>query len=158
MTTPSLNALGWQPFFQSQLDLDEWDTCSPSRIIEQHRSEIMLSDGEQTYRHSILASMPEMVVGDWVLLSHEQRFVRLLERKTCFSRKAAGAKRSKQLIAANVDTAFILSSMNDDFNLNRIERYLSLVNEAGAEPVVLLSKADQTENRKPKTEKTISIK
>jgi ribosome biogenesis GTPase len=71
--------------------------------------------------------------------------MRLLERKTCFSRKAAGSKLKKQLISANVDTAFIVSSMNDEFNLNRIERFLSLVNESGAEPVVLLSKSDQSE-------------
>ena len=70
--------------------------------------------------------------------------MRLLDRKTCFSRKAAGSKLKKQLISANVDTAFIVSSMNDDFNLNRIERFLSLVNESGAEPVVLLSKSDQS--------------
>ena len=86
-----------------------------------------------------------MIVGDWLLLDSQQRILRLLDRKTCFSRKAAGSKLKKQLISANVDVAFIMSSMNDDFNLNRLERFLSLVNESGAEPVVLLSKSDQSE-------------
>jgi len=87
--------------------------------------------------------MPEMVVGDWVLLDSDQQFLRLLERKTSFSRKAAGSKLKKQLIAANIDTAFIVSSMNEEFNLSRIERFLALVNESGAEAVILLSKSDQ---------------
>lgn len=86
---------------------------------------------------------PEMVVGDWVLLNKNLDFIRLLQRKTCFSRKASGSKLKTQLIAANIDTAFIVSSMNEEFNLNRIERFLALVNESGAEAVILLSKADQ---------------
>lgn len=87
--------------------------------------------------------MPEMVVGDWILLDNQQQFVQLFERKTSFSRKAAGSKVKTQLIAANIDTAFIVSSMNDEFNLSRIERFLALVNESGAEAVILLSKQDQ---------------
>jgi ribosome biogenesis GTPase / thiamine phosphate phosphatase len=89
---------------------------------------------------------PEMVVGDWVLLDSNLHFLRLLQRRTCFSRKAAGSKLKKQLIAANIDTAFIVSSMNEEFNLSRIERFLALVNDSGAEAVILLSKADQAIN------------
>lgn len=138
----SLANLGWQPFFQQQLSLDEWGTAVPARIIEQHKSELELAAevGKQTL--SISRSMPTLTVGDWVLLNAEGSFLRLLERKSCFRRKAAGSKLSEQLIAANVDTAFIICSLNDDFNLNRIERYLSIVNDAGAEPVVVLSKMD----------------
>lgn len=138
--------LGWQPFFQQQLSLDEWEESIPVRIIEQYRSEITISTGENTLNLPLLPSMPEMVVGDWILLNKENRFKRLLERKTCFQRKASGTKLKEQLISANVDTAFIVSSMNDDFNLNRIERFLALVNEAGAEPVILLSKSDLAES------------
>lgn len=65
-----------------------------------------------------------------------------MERQSCFKRKAAGEIFTEQLIAANVDTAFIVCSLNQDFNLNRIERYLSLVYEAGVEPVIVLSKLD----------------
>ncbi len=66
----------------------------------------------------------------------------MLERHSVFTRKAAGAKVKTQLIAANVDTLFIVCSMNNDFNLNRIERYLVLANEAQVEAVVVLTKSD----------------
>lgn len=141
----SLSDLGWQPFFQQQLSLDEWDETSPARVIEQYKSEITVATEPGVFNIPLLATMPEMVVGDWLLLDSQQHVMRLLDRKTCFSRKAAGSKLKRQLISANVDTAFIVSSMNDDFNLNRIERFLSLVNESGAEPIVLLSKSDQSE-------------
>lgn len=142
----SLAGLGWQAFFQQQLLLEEWDTALPARIIEQHKSEIKVATEEETIALELTHNMPEMVVGDWILLDTEKHFSRLLERKTCFARKAAGSKVHKQLISANVDTAFIVCSMNDDFNLNRIERFLSLVNESAAEAVVVLSKSDQAES------------
>lgn len=138
----SLLALGWRPFFQQQLTLDEITDYTPARIVEQHKSILMLMTESGLISLSLMPSMPEMVVGDWILLDDQQQFYRLLERNTYFKRKAAGTKVDWQLISANVDTAFIVSSINEDFNLNRIERYLSLVNEAGAEPVVLLSKSD----------------
>ena len=141
----SLADLGWQAFFQQQLSLDEWDDTIPARVVEQYKSEITVATESGAFNIPLLATMPEMVVGDWLLLDSQQHIIRLLDRKACFSRKAAGSKLKKQLIAANVDTAFIVSSMNDDFNLNRIERFLTLVNESGAEPVVLLSKSDQSE-------------
>lgn len=142
----SLANLGWQPFFQQQLSLDEWDDAIPARIVEQHKSEISLATETGVYTIPLVSSMPEMVVGDWLLLDSQQHIRRLLDRKTCFSRKAAGSKLKRQLISANVDTAFIVSSMNEDFNLNRLERFLTLVNESGAEPVILLSKSDQAES------------
>jgi len=138
----SLADLGWQPYFQQQLSLEEWDDAIPARVIEQHKSEITVTTESGTISITLLPSMPDIVVGDWLLLDNQQQILRLLARKTCFSRKAAGGKLKKQLISANVDTAFIVSSMNEDFNLNRLERFLSLVNESGAEPVVLLSKSD----------------
>ena len=142
----SLSDLGWQPFFQQQVSLEEWDDALPARIVEQHKSEIKVATAEETITLALTHNMPEMVVGDWILLNAEKHFSRLLDRKTCFSRKAAGSKVHKQLISANVDTAFIVCSMNDDFNLNRIERFLSLVNESAAEAVVILSKSDQAES------------
>ena len=146
----SLASLGWQPFFQQQLLLEEWDTTFPARVVEQHKSEIKVATANETLTLALIHSMPEMVVGDWILLAEsaegEKHFSRLLERKTTFARKAAGSKVHKQLISANVDTAFIVCSMNDDFNLNRIERFLSLVNESEAEAVVILSKSDQAES------------
>jgi ribosome biogenesis GTPase len=141
----SLASLGWQPFFQQQVSLEEWDEVIPARVVEQHKSEIVVASDTETLHIALSQSMPELVVGDWILLASDKRFLRLLDRKTCFSRKAAGSKIDRQLISANVDTSFIVCSMNEDFNLNRIERFLSLVNESGAEPVVLLSKCDQSD-------------
>ncbi|MGR5148233.1 ribosome small subunit-dependent GTPase A [Photobacterium alginatilyticum] len=138
----SLPELGWKPFFQQQLSLDEWETTHIARVMAQHRSQltIMTEQGEQHLK--IASSMPAMTVGDWVLLSDDSQFVRALDRCSEFSRKAAGSKVQSQLIAANIDTVFIVCSLNNDFNLNRIERYLALVNEAGVEPVIVLTKAD----------------
>tara|TARA_R110001599_G_scaffold9374_3_gene46323 strand:- start:100 stop:1131 length:1032 start_codon:yes stop_codon:yes gene_type:complete len=141
----TLENLGWQPFFQQQLSLDEWDSAVPGRIIEQHKSELIVSAELGVITIHLVPSMPKMVVGDWVLLDSNQHFIRLLDRKTCFSRKAAGSTLRRQLISANIDTAFIVSSMNEDFNLNRIERFLAMVHEAGAEPILILTKNDQTQ-------------
>ncbi|MBT4519398.1 MAG: ribosome small subunit-dependent GTPase A [Halieaceae bacterium] len=138
----TLACLGWQPFFQQQLSLEEWNDLSPARVVEQHRTSIAVVTQSGSLDIALQHSMPEMVVGDWVLLDSSNHFIRLLDRKTCFKRKAAGSKVNWQLISANVDTAFIVVSMNDDFNLSRIERYLSLVHDSGAEPVVVLSKFD----------------
>lgn len=138
----SLANLGWQPFFQQQLLLEELDAYIPARIIEQHKSIIEVATETGIFTLTINNSMPSFTVGDWILLDKENNFYKVLERQSCFRRKAAGEKVAEQLIAANVDTAFIVCSFNKDFNLNRIERYLSLVYEAGAEPVIVLSKLD----------------
>jgi ribosome biogenesis GTPase / thiamine phosphate phosphatase len=88
------------------------------------------------------------VVGDFVLLdraddAHGQAIIQqLLERKSIFLRKAAGTAHQAQAVAANIDTAFICMSLNNDFNLRRLERYLSIVWDSGALPVVVLTKAD----------------
>ncbi|MEZ9895710.1 GTPase RsgA, partial [Vibrio lentus] len=76
----------------------------------------------------------------------EQQFQRRLERSSVFSRKAAGSKLAEQYIAANIDTVFIVMSLNDDFNLSRVERYLALTNEAQVEAVIVLTKADLCED------------
>ncbi|MBN4075415.1 MAG: ribosome small subunit-dependent GTPase A [SAR86 cluster bacterium] len=138
----SLAKLGWQPFFQQQLLLEELGSSKPARIIEQHKTIIEVATETGIKILNITKTMPPFTVGDWILLDESEIFSRVLDRQSCFRRKAAGAKNSEQLIATNVDTAFIVCSLNQDFNLNRIERYLSLVYEAGAEPVIVLSKLD----------------
>ncbi len=141
----SLASLGWQPFFQQQLTLEEWTDLIPARIIEQHKTSLHVATQQQCFDLHLHHAMPDMVVGDWLLLDGNGQFVRLLDRKSCFVRKAAGSKVSKQLISSNVDTAFVVSSMNDDFNISRIERFIALVHESTAEPVVILSKCDQAD-------------
>ncbi|MCU7845120.1 MAG: ribosome small subunit-dependent GTPase A [Candidatus Thiodiazotropha sp. (ex Monitilora ramsayi)] len=144
-TILSLSQLGWSPFFQQQLSLEEWEQSIVGRVIERHRSMIELATEQGNRTLHIIPGMPELTVGDWALLDREGRFHRVLERLSLFSRKASGTKVAAQLIAANVDTLFVVSSLNDDFNLNRIERYLALSSEAGVEAVVVLTKADLCE-------------
>lgn len=138
----ALITLGWQPFFQQQLSLDEWETAQPARILEQHRSRLEVATATGHRDIPILPSMPTLTVGDWILLDRHGVFLRALECTSLFKRKAAGSKLAEQSIAANVDTALIACSLNADFNINRIERYLCLVQEAGSEAVILLTKAD----------------
>ncbi len=138
----SLAGMGWQPFFQQQLSLEEWSSVTPARVVEQHKSKLELVCEAGRISLPVTGSTPNLTVGDWVLLESDGRLLRVMERQSCFRRKAAGRQVAEQLLAANVDTAFIVCSLNDDFNLNRIERYLSLVNDAGAEPVVVLTKKD----------------
>ncbi|TXH70206.1 MAG: ribosome small subunit-dependent GTPase A [Thiothrix sp.] len=146
MQNYSLLNLGWKAFFQQQLALSEVETYSPARVFAQHRSEYLLLGEQGEMRLPILHSMPALTVGDWVLVDAQQRLVRELERFSLFSRKAAGHKTELQLIAANVDTVFIVASLNENFNLNRLERYLALAHEAQVEPVVVLTKADLCAN------------
>ncbi|MCW8930564.1 MAG: ribosome small subunit-dependent GTPase A [Gammaproteobacteria bacterium] len=142
----SLSQLGWQHFFQQQLSLDEWEQYQIARVEALERSKLFLLTVDDHFSIPIISSMPSMTVGDWGLLNQSGQFFRLLDRLSLFSRKSAGTKVATQLIAANVDTVFIVSSLNQDFNLNRIERYLALANEVKVEPVIILTKSDCCEN------------
>jgi len=141
MATLNLAQLGWRPCFQQQVDLEHWGypVC---RVVAQHRNRLELLSESGPVELAMHPGMPAIAVGDWLLLTPEGQFLRLLERQSLFRRKAPGKKVDEQLIAANIDTLFIVTSLNEDFSLNRIERYLSLANEAGVEPVVVLSKSD----------------
>ncbi|MBF6057493.1 ribosome small subunit-dependent GTPase A [Thiomicrorhabdus heinhorstiae] len=145
----SLHQLGWKPFFQLQLSLEELENSIPARVFGVERSLIYLLSSEGSLTIPVIKSMPDLAVGDWVVVDTEHRFIRLLERMSLFSRKASGTQVYRQLISANVDTLLIVSSLNNDFNLNRIERYLALAHEAKVEPIVLLTKADLCENPEP---------
>ncbi|GGZ04128.1 MULTISPECIES: ribosome small subunit-dependent GTPase A [Shewanella] len=138
----SINRLGWQAFFQQQLHLEELEHASIARVCGHHRNGYLLHTIQGTLTLHANSALPEMTLGDWLLLDEQQHFVRLLERKSLFKRKAAGTRVTEQLIAANVDTLFIVCSLNQDFNLSRIERYLALAHEATVTPVVVLTKQD----------------
>jgi ribosome biogenesis GTPase / thiamine phosphate phosphatase len=142
---PSLRDLGWSPFFQSQLDIDEIGVLAPRRVAAVHRSAVDLlgPDGPSRAETDPDPEAEPLAVGDWVLVRPEDgRIERPLERKTELRRRAAGTGRAVQLIAANVDTLFVTSSCNADFNPARIERYLALAAQAGVTPVLVLTKAD----------------
>lgn len=141
----SLRQLGWQPYFQQQLSLEEFEQTTPARVIAHHRSEYWLQSESSKTVLFITPNLPSLTVGDWILLDDDNKYVRELERQTYFSRKAAGHHVKEQAIAANVDTLFIVMSLNQDFNLSRLERYLTLASDSGSEPVVILTKADLCE-------------
>lgn len=98
-------------------------------------------------------------VGDWVLLSGEGAIIeKVLPRRSKFSRKKAGNEAEEQIIASNIDTVFILSSLNDDLNSKRMERYLLLCWESGANPVIVLTKSDtckDVDEKKREVENTL---
>ncbi|MCO7226836.1 ribosome small subunit-dependent GTPase A [Pleionea sp. CnH1-48] len=137
-----LSQMGWKPFFQQQLSLEEFEEHDIYRVSSVSRGHIECFGERNIQTIPLLSYYSDAAVGDWLLLNKQGAVVRILERFSEFRRKAAGSKVESQLMAANVDMAFIVCSLNDDFSLNRIERYLALVKEAGAEPVVILTKAD----------------
>jgi ribosome biogenesis GTPase / thiamine phosphate phosphatase len=138
----SLRDLGWSPFFQAQLDIDEIGALAPHRVAAVHRNGVELLGAHGTSRATTGPEVEPLAIGDWVLLDGESRLARALERNTELRRRAAGTGRAVQLIAANVDTLFVTSSCNADFNLARLERYLALAAQAGVTPVLVLTKAD----------------
>ena len=138
----TLQDLGWSPFFARQTgDRPDLAAC---RVAAVHRDllSVLGTGGEAMLIPTDPAG--DYAVGDWVL-SDGTRAVERLARQTSLTRRAAGTDARTQLIAANVDTLFITTSCNADFNPARLERYLALAAEAGCFPVVLLTKADLVE-------------
>ncbi|MEH6453949.1 MAG: GTPase RsgA, partial [Psychromonas sp.] len=118
MDTPlTLQQLGWRSFFQQQLSLEEYEDTVFARVKEHHRSGFILATEQGDITLPASSSADGITVGDWILLDKSFSFIRALERLSVFSRKAAGSKVNEQLNACNVDTVFIVSSLNDDFNL-----------------------------------------
>ena len=118
------------------------------RISTVHRARLTAISAKGTVRLSlpVHTKTTDFAVGDWVLADPETLMLhRRLDRKTLLDRHTEGA-RIPQLIAANVDTLFIVTSCNADFNPARLERYLALANEAGTHPVIVLTKADTIED------------
>lgn len=143
----SLSQMGWTAFFQQQLSLEDWENLTIARVSSLHRASIEVMTEHSINRSlSILSNMTDLTVGDWLLCDDEGHVVRVLERFSLFSRKAAGSKVQLQLIAANVNTVFVVCALNHNFNLNRIERYLALAKEAQVEAVVVLTNADSCED------------
>lgn len=135
---------GWATFFSTQIQPSETDTTLPARVVAVHRDRLhVAAPGIDTYVAPFGDGEQAATVGDWLLFdAHTQRPLRLLDRRSVFKRRAAGTDVRVQLIAANVDTLFVVSSCNADFNVARLERYLALAREAQVTPVVLLTKAD----------------
>lgn len=143
MTQYSLSGLGWSEHFAHQID--DGETATPARVAEVTRS--TLSVLTEAGPDSLVTpdSTGLYAVGDWVLRDGP-RAVRRLERNTEIARRAAGPVAERQLIAANVDTLAIVTSCNADFNVARLERYLAMASQAGCLPLIVLTKADQSDD------------
>lgn len=147
----SLADLGWKQYYQRQLEQDEQKNCYVARVSSINRgfANILSETGEvqlslpRSWRK--LSEIEQPTVGDWLVLKDNVPR-RVLERKNAFTRRSSGLEARIQLVAANIDTIFIVTSCNQEFNVRRIERYLALVLEAGVEPVVVLTKADLTDD------------
>lgn len=146
--SPTLPELGWKPFFSKQVCAEEEGACQPVRVMSVHRGMVtVLGEGLED---SISSSLPvpkgpldRPTVGDWLLIDRNSRnLVRILERTSLFKRPTPGQDHRLQLIAANVDKLFIVTSCDQDFNVARIERYLAVAREVRVRPVIVLTKAD----------------
>lgn len=152
-----LELLGWTPYFAEQLKSEIDPELVPARVFEEQRGACELAWEGGVCRATVAGRLRHLAegdpasfpcVGDWVLARHlgdtgaGAVIHRVLDRRTRFSRQAPGLRVEQQVVAANVDTVFLVQSLNRNFNVRRLERYLSLLWESGAEPVVVLSKAD----------------
>ncbi|MGB3407691.1 MAG: ribosome small subunit-dependent GTPase A [Jannaschia sp.] len=135
-----LSALGWQPFFAQQIDADTLIATPPVRVIRVDRAGLLVAgDGVD----AMLPPLAGVTVGDWMLMGAGGTIAGgPLDRKSLVKRRAPGHDRSVQLIASNIDTTFVVTSCNADFNVARLERYLALAFDADTDPVILLTKPD----------------
>jgi ribosome biogenesis GTPase len=143
---------GWSDALQRQFEPYGGDGLVPARVTAQHRGlwRVVAETGEMEARISgrfahEAADGGYPVTGDWVAADTAGGLAlvhAVLPRRTVFERREAGAAGGLQVLAANVDVALIAASLNAELNLRRIERYLALAYESGAEPVLVLTKAD----------------
>jgi ribosome biogenesis GTPase len=142
-----------ETFLQEASAYSEW---FPARVIQQHRDlfKVVTEGGELQavvsgkFRLNADSEMGFPAVGDFVMIDRANSdggnaiIHSLLQRKSVFVRKAAGAAAKAQVVAANIDTIFICMSLNADFNLRRLERYMAVAWDSNAQPVVVLTKSD----------------
>ncbi|OGR01200.1 MAG: ribosome small subunit-dependent GTPase A [Deltaproteobacteria bacterium RIFOXYA12_FULL_61_11] len=156
--------MGFSAFFAEQLSKAEHAGGIPARIAAEHRGGYEVwassSEGPAQLAGKLRASLEREAlpgVGDWVLVREAPApdrtaiIERVLERRTVFTRGAVGRPVRLQVIAANVDLLFVVCGLDGDFNLHRIERYLSRIWAGGATPIVLLNKADLCEQSAART-------
>jgi ribosome biogenesis GTPase len=151
----NIEKLGFDKWFLDNIDPESLDELEIARVVAVHKDSYTINNGENDILAELLgkilysAASPidYPTVGDWVLANFydEKTFAiihEILPRKSLLKRKTPGKKIDFQLIAANIDIAFIMQSLDENFNLRRLERYLVMVNESGIRPIALLSKSD----------------
>jgi ribosome biogenesis GTPase len=165
--TEALRRYGWNDEWQLRFAPLAAQGLAPARVILEHTHiyTIVSERGEVfahvsgRFRHVARARQEFPAVGDWVGYRFDEiggraQIHAVAPRRSRFSRKAAGLTTDEQVVAANIDTVFIVMGCDDDFNLRRLERYLVLTRESGASPVVLLNKADRDPDAEQKQVET----
>ena len=150
---PALEELGWDARWASSFEQLQEDNSTAGRVAAQHRGAYVVwaadaelrarAAGRLFYAHEVGAPIP--AVGDWVGVQRNgdaATITSILPRRSAFLRKRAGFGSEEQVLAANVDTAFLLAGLDDDFSLRRLERYITTAWDSGAAPVIVLTKAD----------------
>ncbi|MCG1020343.1 ribosome small subunit-dependent GTPase A [Sutcliffiella horikoshii] len=153
------NQLGWNEFLNNAFVEYDEQGYTVGRVMLEHKRLYRvetdlgecLAEVSGKYRFEATSREDYPAVGDWVVLSERQEEGKatihaLLPRFSKFSRKAAGLTTEEQIVAANVDTVFLVQSLNYDFNPRRLERYLVMAWESGSNPVVVLTKSDLCED------------
>jgi ribosome biogenesis GTPase / thiamine phosphate phosphatase len=159
----TLEDYGWDASFAEAFAPHAAEGFEAGRVSLQHNKIYMLytaagetwaeATGRLRYHAREAGDLP--AVGDWVVIRRVEsedkaKIYEILPRRSKFSRKAAGRETQEQIVAANVDTVFLVTGLDNDFNPRRIERYLIMAWESGAEPVVVLNKADLAEDAEEK--------
>lgn len=141
---PSLEALGWSAFFQSQIE----SASIPGRVASANHGRFLVWTAAGEVDAGVTGVLRKSgalwpAVGDWVVLRPGDPVIdRVLTRKTKLSRKQPEREVREQVLAANIDVLFIVSGLDRDYNPRRIERFLVMAHDSGARPVVLLNKSD----------------
>lgn len=151
----NLKQIGFDDWIQESIPFESLQHFEFARVIAVHKDSFLVSNGEVEVLaelvgkllYSASSSIDYPTVGDWVLVSFYDEYTlaiihEVIPRKSLLKRKTPGKKIEFQLIAANIDVALIVQSLNENFNLPRLERYLVMVNESNILPIVLLSKSD----------------
>lgn len=150
-----LDMLGWSSYFAQQSDADALAATPPVRVTSVHRSGLQVVGVACS---GVIPPRQDATVGDWFLYDSEQPNESiLLERKSLIKRRSPGKDRYEQLIAANIDTAFIVTSCNADFNIARLERYVALAFDADVTPVIVITKPDLCDDIAPYLDEARSI-
>lgn len=147
-----MKAFGWNAFFEGEYLKLKTEETNFGRITADYGQKLrMITEEGELFanRDPHQGSMEvQPAVGDWVAYKRpytysEPQIIGVLGRKTKFSRAAAGIEVREQVVAANMDYVFIMQSLNDNFNIRRLERYLIAAWESGAMPVIVLTKGDK---------------
>jgi ribosome biogenesis GTPase / thiamine phosphate phosphatase len=164
-----LGSLGWDSHFEAHFAAFAEQGLVPGRVTLEHQHVYRVHTGEREplahvsgrFRHKAAGRHEYPAVGDWAAVQlregHRALIQGVLPRKSRFSRKVAGATTEEQVVAANIDTLFLMSGLDDDFNPRRIERYLAAAREGGAQPVVVLNKTDLVDRAEPALEEVRRI-